>query len=149
MGSVSLQGSLEAFKLPEVLSFLDSTRRTGMLTLRNEEKEAYVFFRAGAVVYAASSQEALRLGPILIRKKKLTREKAADIDDLMLRSGARWGDLALQNGVMSQSDLDDYLKVQVSEVIYDAFVWKSGEFSFTTESICRLTPSRSPSICRT
>jgi pSer/pThr/pTyr-binding forkhead associated (FHA) protein len=130
MGPVSLQGSLESFKLPEVLSFLDSTHRTGMLTLTTADRETYVFFRAGAVVYAASNHEAFRLGPILIRKKKLTREKAAEIDDLMLRSGGGWGELALQNGVMNQSDLEDYLKVQVSEVIYDAFVWKSGEFSF-------------------
>ncbi|MDQ6799971.1 MAG: DUF4388 domain-containing protein [Acidobacteriota bacterium] len=130
MGPVSLQGNLETFQLPDVLSFLNSTRRTGMLTLRLSEKEAYVFFRAGAVIYAASNQEALRLGPLLIRKKKLTNEKAAEIDDLMLRSGGRWRDLALQNGAMSQSDLEDYLKIQVSEVIYDAFVWKSGEFSF-------------------
>ncbi len=130
MGPVSLQGDLEAFKLPDVLSFLHSTNRTGMLTVRLAEKDAYVFFRAGAVVYAASNQEALRLAPLLIRKKKLTRDKAAEIDDLMLRSGGRWGDLALQNGAMSQSDLEDYLKIQVSEVIYDAFVWKSGEFAF-------------------
>ena len=86
MGPVSLQGNLEAFKLPEVLSFLNSTERTGMLTLRLEEKDAYIFFRGGEVIYAASNQEALRLGPILIRKKKLTREKADEIDDLMLRS---------------------------------------------------------------
>jgi len=130
MRPVSLQGNLETFKLPDVLSFLNTTQRTGMLTVRLEEKEAYVFFRAGAVIYAASNQEALRLGPILIRKKKLTREKAEEIDDLMLRSGGRWGDLALQQGALNQSDLDDYLKIQVSEVIYDAFVWKNGEFSF-------------------
>jgi len=130
MGPVSLQGNLEAFKLPDVLSFLNSTHRTGMLTVRLEEKEAYVFFRAGAVIYAASNQETLRLGPLLTRKKMLTPEKADEIDDLMLRSGGRWGDLALQQGAMNQSDLDDYLKIQVSEVIYDAFVWKSGEFSF-------------------
>ena len=130
MGPVSLQGNLETFKLPDVLSFLHSTQRTGMLTVRLEEKEAYVFFRAGAVVYAASNQENLRLGPLLIRKKKLAREKAAEIDDLMLRSGGRWGDLALQHGALNESDLDDYLKIQVSEVIYDAFVWKSGEFAF-------------------
>jgi hypothetical protein len=130
MGWVSLKGSLEVFKLPEVLSFLNSTGTTGMLTLTLSEKEAYVFFRAGSVVYAASNQEALRLGPILVRKKKLDREKAAEIDDLMLRSGGRWGDLALQNGAINQADLDDFLKVQVSEVIYDAFVWKGGEFAF-------------------
>ena len=130
MGSGSLQGSLDVFKLPDVLAFLHSTHKTGMLTLTFGEKEAYVFFRAGSVVYAASNQEALRLGPILVRKKQLSREKADEIDDLMLRSGGQWGDLAMQSGAVDQLHLDDFLKVQISEVIYDAFVGKSGDFAF-------------------
>ncbi len=128
--STSLQGSLEVFQLPDLLSFLNSTHKTGMLTLNLAEKEAYVFFRLGAVVYAASNQESLRLGPILVRKKRITKEQAAEIDDLMLRSGGRFGDIALQKGVVNASQLDDFLKVQVSEVIYDAFVWKTGDFAF-------------------
>jgi hypothetical protein len=130
MSATALQGSLDSFKLPDVLTFLHSTRKTGMLTLTLAEKEAYVFFRGGAVVYAASNHESLRLGTILVRQKKITRDQAAEIDDLMLRSGGRFGDIAVQNGVMSESQLADFLKVQVSEVIYDSFVWKTGDFAF-------------------
>ncbi len=130
MSATALQGSLDSFKLPDVLTFLHSTRKTGMLTLTLAEKEAYVFFRGGAVVYAASNHESLRLSTILVRQKKITRDQAAEIDDLMLRSGGRFGDIAVQNGMMSEAQLDDFLKVQVSEVIYDAFVWKSGDFAF-------------------
>ena len=128
--SVALQGNLDSFKLPDLLAFVSSSRKTGMLTVTLSEKEAYVFFRGGSVVYAASNQETLRLGPILVRKKKLDRDKAEEIDDLMLRSGGRWGDLAMQSGAVNQMQLDEFLKVQVSEVIYDAFVWKSGDFAF-------------------
>jgi hypothetical protein len=128
--SVSLQGSLDSFKLPDVLNFLNASRKTGMLTLTLADREAYVFFRAGAVVYAAANQESLRLGPILVRKKKISSTQAAEIDDLMLRSGGRFGDIALQNGVVDQAQLDDFLKIQVSEVLYDAFVWKGGDFGF-------------------
>src|SRR2546425_8945106 len=130
MSSVSLQGNLDVFKLPDVLNFLHSALKTGMLTLTLAEKEAYVFFRAGEVVYAASNHESLRLGPIMVRKKKLSRDQAGEIDDLMLRSGGRFGDIALQKGVLNQAQLDDFMKVQASEVIYDAFVWKTGGFAF-------------------
>jgi uncharacterized protein DUF4388/FHA domain-containing protein len=130
MNGLSLQGNLDSFKLPDVLAFLNSTRKTGMLTLMLAEKEAYVFFRRGSVIYAASNQESLRLGPILVRKKKLNRDQAGEIDDLMLRSGGRFGDIALQKGIVSEAQLDDFLKIQVSEVIYDAFVWKGGDFAF-------------------
>lgn len=128
--TVALQGSLDSFKLPDVLNFLSGSGKTGMLTLTLAEREAYVFFRAGAVVYAASNQESLRLGPILVRKKKITPAHAAEMDDLMLRSGGRIADIALQTGALNEAQLEDFLKIQVSEVIYDAFVWKGGDFGF-------------------
>lgn len=97
MSSASLQGNLDSFKLPDILTFLTSTRKTGMLTLTLGEKEAYVFFRDGALVYAASNQEPFR------------------------------GRLA---AVVSRRNSDDTAKIEVSEVIYDAFVWQNATFAF-------------------
>ncbi|HJT17222.1 MAG TPA: DUF4388 domain-containing protein [Thermoanaerobaculia bacterium] len=90
MSAAGLSGNLDAFKLPDVLTFLNSTRKTGMLTLTNTTKETYVFFRDGAVVYAASS---------LDKQPRVKNDETA-------------------------------MKVQVSEVIYDAFVWSGGSFAF-------------------
>src|SRR5213082_1312481 len=97
MSSASLQGSLDSFKLPDVLTFLNTTRKTGMLTLTRGEKEDYVFFRAGALVYAASNQEPFR------------------------------GRLA---AIVSKKTSDDTAKIEVSEVIYEAFTWTTASFAF-------------------
>ncbi len=128
--NASLAGSLAVFKLPDIFTFLATARTTGMLTLAAGEHEAYVFFRAGQIVYAASSQESLRLGSILLRKKKITREQAAAIDEAIVRGGGRFGEIAVEQGVLSQEQIDDFLKVQVAEVIFDAFVWREGTFGF-------------------
>jgi len=129
MSSTSLQGSLDSFKLPDVLAFLNSAKKTGMLTVTADEREAYVFFRAGAVVYAASNQRSLRLGAILLQKKILTGDQCDAIDELILRGGG-FGDLIVEQGILTAEQLDDFLKIQVSEVIYDCFVWKKGSFAF-------------------
>jgi len=130
MSNASLAGSLAAFKLPDIFTFVATTRKTGMLTLAAGENEAYVFFRGGEIVYAASNQESLRLGSILLRKKKITREESAAIDASIVNGGGRFGEVALQQGVFTQEQIDDYLKVQVAEVVYDAFVWNEGTFGF-------------------
>jgi hypothetical protein len=101
-----------------------------MLTLASNEHEAYAFFRGGQIVYAASNQEALRLGSILQRKKKITREQANAIDDAIVRGRGRFGEVAVEQGVLTQEQIDEFLKVQVAEVIYDAFVWREGTFGF-------------------
>src|SRR5207247_7767539 len=101
-----------------------------MLTLASGEHEAYVFFRTGQIVYAASNQESLRLGSILLRKKKITREQAVAIDDAMLRGAGRFGEVAVEQRVLTQEQIDEFLKVQVAEVIFEAFVWRDGTFGF-------------------
>ena len=133
MKGAVLNGSLAAFKLPEVLTFISMTRNTGTLTLTNGSREAYVFFSDGSLIYAGSNQEQFRLGAILPRKRRITREQAEEIDELMRRDGGRFGQVAVQQGVISESQLRDFLKVQVSEIIYDCFVWNGGTFEFKDE----------------
>ena len=126
-----LQGSLVSFKLPQVLSFLNAAQKSGTLTLTSDGRDTHIFFQTGSIVFAASNQEQFRLGTILLRKRKLTRNDCLRIDDLMRRNGGRFGQIAVTQGILSDPQLHDFLKVQVSEILYDAFVWTSGSFSFT------------------
>ena len=128
--NASLAGNLAVFKLPDIITFLASARATGMVTLASGEREAYVFFRGGQIVYAASNQEPLRLGSILLRKKKSTREQAKAIDDAIVSGRGRFGEVAVEQRILTQEQIDEILKVQVAEVIYDAFVWREGTFGF-------------------
>ncbi|HYC58606.1 MAG TPA: DUF4388 domain-containing protein [Thermoanaerobaculia bacterium] len=129
-----LQGDASAFRLPDVLAFLSTTRKSGTLTFANGGREAHLFFDDGALVYASSNQEGFRLGQILLRKKKITRDQRDRIDALMQRDGGQFGRLCVDSGVLTDPELRDALKVQVSEIVFDAFVWNAGVFSFEQET---------------
>lgn len=133
MADAVLQGNISAFRLPEVLTFLSTTRKSGTLTLANGAKEAYLFFDDGALVYAGSNQEQFRLGSILLRKKQITPSQRERIDSLMFAEGGRFGQFAVKEGILNESQLRDFLKVQVSEIVYDCFVWDGGTFWFAQE----------------
>lgn len=130
MTAAVLQGDLSTFRLPEVLTFLSTTRKSGTLRVTSGDREASLFFAEGALVHAGSNQESFRLGSILLKRKKISREQRDAIDALMQRDGGRFGELAVQQGVLTDAQLRDFLKVQVSEIVYDAFVWDGGSFSF-------------------
>ena len=133
MTAAVLQGDSAAFRLADVLSFLSTTRKSGTLSLAAEGREATLFIDSGALVFASSSQERFRLGSILLRKKKIGDEDRDRIDALMRSDGGRFGDVAIEQGVLTADQLRDFLKVQVSEIVYDAFVWDDGTFSFVEE----------------
>lgn len=141
MTNAVLHGSLGSFKLADVLTLLSMGRKSGTLTLwsagdlareTSGRRGTSVVFVNGAVVYAGSNQEKLRLSAILLRKKKITPEQFEAIDALV-RGGQQFGQIALQRGVLTEDQLRDFLKIQVAEVLFDAFVWTTGEFSFSEE----------------
>ena len=134
MAEAVLQGEIAAFRLPDVLTLLSNSRKSGTLAVQNGDRKASLFFEDGALVYAGSNQEQLRLASVLLRKRKITPEQRERIDELMLREGGRFGELAVQENVLTEDQLRDFLKIQVSEILYDAFVWNGGTFQFIRDS---------------
>lgn len=130
MTTPALHGSLDSFRLSDVLTFLNAAKKSGTLSLAGDDRQSYVFFDNGAVVYAGSNQETLRLSAILTRKKKITRAQHDAIEELMATAGGRFGQIAVKEGILTDAQLYDFLKIQVSEIIYDCFVWKTGSFTF-------------------
>jgi hypothetical protein len=123
-----LEGSLERFEVPDLLTFLDLGRRTGVLVLERPQQETKLFLRGGKPVFATSTREDLRLGSTLVRLGKV---RAEDLDRvLQQQSGGRVGQLLLSSRLLTEDELASYLKVQVSEVIFDTFGWRDGSFVF-------------------
>lgn len=133
MTEVVLQGSLASFKLPNVLTLLSGAKKSGTLMLAGYGRHSYVLFSNGSLVYAGSDQEKFRLGALLVRRKKITRDQQQDIDATMRRQGGRFGQIAIQKGILTDEEIHESLKVQVSEVVYDAFVWTEGSFRFSED----------------
>src|SRR3954452_22228063 len=87
MTQPSLRGSLASVRLPDVLTFVSSTKKSGTLTLTSGASDAIVYFEDGAVIYAGSNQETLRLGAVLLRRKHISIAQRAPIDALMRPEG--------------------------------------------------------------
>ena len=124
-----LDGNLARFEMPDVLTFLNMGRRTGVLVLEHPEQESKIFLREGRPIYATSTKEDLRIGNMLVRQGKV---KTADLEHILDRRepGQKIGQALLRHSILTQDELASFLKIQVSEVIFDTFTWKSGLFSF-------------------
>ncbi|HEX7421029.1 MAG TPA: DUF4388 domain-containing protein, partial [Thermoanaerobaculia bacterium] len=113
MTEVVLQGNLASFKLPDVLTLLSSAKKSGTLMLAGYGRHSYVLFSNGSLVYAGSDQEKFRLGALLVRRKRITRDQQQEIDSTMRRSGGRFGQIAIQKGILTDEEVHEFLKVQV------------------------------------
>ena len=125
-----LEGSIARFEVPDVLTFLNMGRRSGLLAMERADQETKLFIRDGNPVFATSSRDELRLGNMLIRMGKVTAETLGHALDTHRGRGQRIGQALLAERILTETELASFLKVQVSEVIFDTFEWTEGVFSF-------------------
>jgi hypothetical protein len=125
-----LDGDLSRFEVPDLLTFLGSARRTGVLVLERKDQETKVFLREGRPVFANSSREDLRFGGTLVRLGRISADALGRVLRQRRHDRRRLGLVLLAEGKITEADLASVLKVQVSEVIFDTFAWKDGGFAF-------------------
>jgi hypothetical protein len=126
----SLEGDLAAVEVPDLLTFLHQGERSGVLAMERSEQETKLYLRHGSPVYAASTRDDLRLGALLVRQGRLSQ---GAVDEALARqqaAGPRLGQILLGSQQITESELGSFLKVQVSEVIFETFGWEEGWFSF-------------------
>jgi hypothetical protein len=124
-----LEGDLSRIEVPDLLTFLNLGHRTGVLALERPDQETKLFFREGRPVYSTSTRDDLRLGSMLVRMGKV---KSDVLERVLTRpkTPGRIGHALLAENVLSEAELASFLKVQVSEVIFDTFAWRAGVFTF-------------------
>lgn len=125
-----LEGNLGCFEVPDLLTFLNMGRRTGVLVMEHPEQETKIFFREGKPIFAASTKEELRIGNMLLRQGKIDVPTLERVLTRHKGMGQRIGQVLLMDNILRQDELASFLKVQVSEVIFDTFDWRNGLFSF-------------------
>lgn len=125
-----LEGDLASFEVPDLLTFLHLSRRTGVLAMERKDQETKLFVREGKPVYATSTKDELRLGRLLVRHGKVGAESLDGLLEQRRKGGGRIGQILISQGMLTEGELASVLKVQVSEVIFDTFSWHQGLFAF-------------------
>jgi hypothetical protein len=124
-----LRGTLTRLPLPELLRELQVRGATGILALTSGGARKALYLKAGRVVFASSNLPTDRLGEVLVRDGKITREQ----NEASLRAlvqGRRQGRVLLETGALSPQDLWSAVHTQVSEVVFSVFQWDEGQFHF-------------------
>jgi hypothetical protein len=134
-------GSLSALTVPEVVQFVFSSLKTGVLLLAagkegegppdepEQLRRKSIYFKDGQVVFASSSDPADRLGPVLA---SLGLASPADVErcSRLVRSGRPLGQVLVDEGVLTAGQLYDAIVGQVRSIFIGAFREISGEFAF-------------------
>jgi hypothetical protein len=135
---MALEGTIKDFGLPDIFQLIGLQRKTGVLTLKNEKENVTITFENGMVVMADSSAKRLedRLGYVLVKQGKLTKEKLEEALQTQKATLQRLGHILTTGNAITNKDLKDALQVQVSQIVFKVFRWRDGEYHFApTDSV--------------
>jgi len=127
----ALKGDVEILGLGNLLQLLAMNHREGMLTLiRNDDKKTIHFSPKGMRLLSTSLRRINKLGKILLRRKRISKE---DLDALLKEQkllGWKLGQIAVESGLVQRKDVEEALREQIEEEIFDMFMWREAAFEF-------------------
>src|SRR5256885_11865726 len=131
---MAIKGSLKEASLPDVLQLLALGQKTGCLSIADRSDFGYIYFDKGRICYASIVNRRDRLGDILVKHAKITDEQlAAAIHRQSTARGKKLGEILVGMGVITQTDLERYMRVQIEESVYYLFTWTQGTFNFEAD----------------
>ncbi len=131
---MAIKGSLKEASLADVLQLLSLGQKSGCLTVTDRTNLGYIYFDKGRIVYASIVNRLDRIGDLLLRNGRVTREQLADAIELQSKHRERrLGEILVTNGAISRRDLESVVRVQIEEAVYHLFTWTRGNFTFETD----------------
>jgi hypothetical protein len=126
-----LKGDVEILGLGNLLQLLAMNHKEGILTLiRGDDRKTIHFATKGMRLLSSSMKRINKLGKILLRRKRISKE---DLDALLKEQkllGWKLGQIAVESGLVQKRDVEEALREQIEEEIFDMFMWKEAAFEF-------------------
>lgn len=132
---MALVGNLRDFGLSEFLYLVDRGAKTGRLTLQKPGDRAELYFSGGKLVYATHFNQDERIGDILVRMGRVTREQCNTALQIQhSQSSAKpVGQIMVEQGMVTQAEIIKCVRLQIEEITYGLFGWQEGDFRFEPE----------------
>jgi hypothetical protein len=131
---VKLEGSLDAFSLPDIFALLSMTKKTGGLHLRRDGAHGVVWLTTGALTGGVSDVTRQALARRLIGSGQVSDDalqsaidQAADDDTVGVARAVQ------QAGALDEGVLHDLVAEHIVDTVFDLLRWADGEFSFAVD----------------
>jgi hypothetical protein len=130
---MAIEGPLKELGIHDVFQLLDLNRKTGVLTVTSplRHNRGNIFFDRGEIIYASIQSNPHPLGGLLIRGGKITEADLHRARDMQKRGdNRRLGEILVSIGALTHRDLQNHVRFQVEEVVFEILNWREGYFSF-------------------
>jgi hypothetical protein len=127
---MAIKGTLKTMSLTDLLQFLAAGRKSGTLKFDHGKITKQVYFKKGMIVGSKSNDPREYLGQVLLHYGKVDDSQLKAAREVQRTSGAKLGEVLVEQGFLTETEVLAILKTRTLDAIYDLFVWTDGDFEF-------------------
>jgi hypothetical protein len=135
-----LEGTLDAFSLPDIFQLLSYTKKTGTLHLRRDSdsegvrKHGIVHLKDGAVTGGRGDATSQALGRRMVGTGLVSDEDLAEAVSLLVdEPTSGLGRALAERGSLSSVDAKRLGAEQATDAVFELLRWEQGEFAFVVD----------------
>jgi hypothetical protein len=129
---MAVEGTLDLFKLPEILQLISQQRKTGILTVQGQQDIVAISFLNGRIVAADALNQTLEegLSQILLKEGMIGAADLGRASAEHQSAGGRLIDLLVERRYIERSQLLAALRLQTFRLLELLLRWNQGDFKF-------------------
>jgi hypothetical protein len=129
---MAVEGTLDLFKLPEILQLVSQQKKTGILTVQGQQDIVAISFLNGRIVAADALNTTLEegLSQLLLKEGMISAPDLARATSEHQASGGRLIDLLVERRFIERSQLLEALRLQTYRLLEQLLSWSQGDFKF-------------------
>jgi hypothetical protein len=125
-----ISGSFRLHWLPDILTGLKKSEKTGVLEVTSEEIQKRAFIKHGDLVFASSTHPDDQLGDILLTDGLIDKKQYDNLVNRARSSDKKEGTLLVELGYLNPQDFVQAVKRQVQSIVVSLFRFSDGSFKF-------------------
>ena len=125
---MGISGNLSTMHVSDLLQFMATGRKTGMLKLDRGKIVKQIYFEKGLIIGSQTNDPKEYLGQLLIHYGKLDESQLRAALQIQRDSGGRLGEILVATKVLPEAEVAEFLRIRTLDIIYDLFLWEEARF---------------------
>jgi hypothetical protein len=129
---MAFTGDLEHLPIVDVIQLMNSTRKSGVLTVKGRKGVSQLVFKDGYIVSASHLNNSVRIGQVFVSMGMISEEQLEQVLQKQQLDGANRRPLAItliDTGILTEDDAYKGLQHLIEITVVEILTWKSGKFT--------------------
>lgn len=135
---MAFTGDLELLNIVDIIQLLNTTRKSGTLSVKGIKGESRIIFSNGSIVGASHLNNRVRIGTVLVKMGAISPEDLEQALEVQKQAGKGRKPLIVtlvEQGKLKRDEAARGLKKLIEMTLVEVIGWTEGSFTLDTEAI--------------